>query len=101
MFPDSKHNNEEDGIPQSEAFDLAPYPTDWGALQQFEKFLKGEAEFSAAGFHAYRRFDHLAGYLRGLAGALNYKLIWGGDWDNDFIMNDQKFHDLGHFELEE
>lgn len=100
MYPNSCHNKtDERGLPESWAFDIAPYPMNWEALQKFERFLKGEDEFSAEGFQLYRRYDHMAGYLRGYAGLANTLLRWGGDWDGDFLMNDQTFNDLGHFEL--
>lgn len=72
-FPDGKHNE----LP-SMAVDAAPYPVDW----------KDE-----------RRFKHFAGYVQGVAMMMGLDLRWGGDWDQDFDMNDQSFNDLVHFEL--
>ena len=72
-WPLSKHNTE-----PSEAFDLAPYPIDWGDS---------------------RRFDHLAGILRAIASEQGLALRWGGDWDGDFDLLEHRFLDLGHFEL--
>jgi peptidoglycan L-alanyl-D-glutamate endopeptidase CwlK len=72
-WPLSKHNPE-----PSEAFDLAPYPIDWQDPQ---------------------RFYHLAGILRAVASESGLELRWGGDWDRDFDLRDQRFMDLAHFEL--
>lgn len=74
-WPDSKHNRE-----PGEAVDVAPYPIDWSNT---------------------KRFILLGGYLLAIGKMLNIKLRWGGDWDGDFIMTDQNFHDLPHFELME
>lgn len=62
----------------SEAVDLAPYPIDWEDLD---------------------RFRYLAGYILGCAQSRGIRMRWGGDWDNDGSFKDQRFHDLGHFEL--
>lgn len=68
----------------SMAVDIAPYPID---------------------FKDIRRFDVLAGAMLSAAailkkqGAVSHDLRWGGDWDRDADLNDQKFNDLGHFEL--
>lgn len=77
-WPHSKHNKQ-----PSEAIDIAPFnskeePIDW----------------KEAG-----RFIHLGGYVRGIAETIGIPIIWGGDWDGDFFMNDQRLHDLPHFEL--
>ena len=72
-WPNSKHNK----MP-SEAVDLAPYPIDWNDV---------------------RRFYYLAGYVRGVAERLGIKVRIGADWDGDFDIKDQNFHDLPHIEL--
>ncbi len=72
-YPHSKHNKT-----PSMAVDLAPYKIDW----------------EDAG-----RFKLLAGYLLGITVALEINIIWGGDWNGDFNMKNQRFHDLPHFEL--
>jgi peptidoglycan LD-endopeptidase CwlK len=69
----SKHNY----LP-SLAVDVAPYPIDWKNLERFRRF--GE-------------------YVLGVADSLGIKLRWGGDWDGDTDIKDQKFNDLVHFEL--
>lgn len=72
-FPQSNHN-----LKPSQAVDIAPYPIDW---------------------QDWRRFDFLAGYVKGIASQMGVELRWGGDWDSDNEMADQTFHDLPHFEL--
>jgi len=72
------------------AVDVAPYPVLWPD----EKGITNvEAE------HRLKRFHVFAGFVLGIATAQNLDLIWGGDWDSDWIYNDQKFHDLPHFEI--
>ena len=74
--------------PLSTAVDVAPYPID------FKNQSKARA-----------RFYFLAGYFfqasKTLFDAVDItpKLIWGGNWDNDFDFEDQTFDDLPHFEL--
>ncbi|GAG46371.1 unnamed protein product, partial [marine sediment metagenome] len=58
--------------------DLAPWPIDW---------------------NDQRRFDHLAGILRAIASDHGLEIKWGGDWDGDFNLLEERFLDLGHFEL--
>ena len=71
-WPKSRHNSK-----PSLAVDAAPYPIDW-----FDR----------------ERFVHFAGFVRGVAYAKGYIIRWGGDWDSDFDLQDQKFMDLVHFE---
>jgi len=42
---------------------------------------------------------YLAGYVKGLARAMGFKIRWGGDWDSDNIFDDQTFFDIPHFEI--
>ncbi len=74
-WPRSKHNT----VP-SLAVDAAPFPVDWSSR---------------------RRFDHFAGVVRGVAAQLGIRVRWGGDWNGNFDPDDQTFHDLPHFELEQ
>ena len=46
-----------------------------------------------------KRFYHLAGIVRAKAHDLSIIVRWGGDWDGDFDLDDQKFMDLAHYEL--
>lgn len=75
-WPDSKHNHY-----PSLAVDLQPYPRPlhdsklWGAL------------------------GYLAGKGERIAEELGITLRWGGDWDRDGDLTDQKFDDLFHWEI--
>lgn len=48
---------------------------------------------------------HFGGYIRGIADmlkkydAINNDIIWGNDWDDDFILDDQTFYDAVHFQI--
>lgn len=39
------------------------------------------------------------GYVKGVAQQMGITIRWGGDWDGDNDVNDQRFNDLVHFEL--
>jgi len=71
-WPLSNHN----GKP-SNAVDVAPYPVDWEDRERFLMF---------------------GGYVLGIAKGLEVKLRWGGDWNQDTQVKDNKFDDLPHFE---
>ena len=45
------------------------------------------------------QLSHFAGYVKAVAEALEIKIRWGGDWDNDNDLSDNNFGDLYHFEL--
>lgn len=72
-WPNGKHNS----LP-SRAVDVAPYPVNW--------------EDTA-------RFHYFAGFVLGIATILGVPLRWGGDWNGDNQVKDNKFDDLVHFEL--
>lgn len=82
-YPKSKHNST-----PSMAVDAAPYPIQWNNKKRFYHF---------AGFvsSTYRML------VESGACASGYKLIWGGDWDNDNNLDDQTFMDLVHFQIVE
>lgn len=40
-----------------------------------------------------------AGIVKGIAHKRGIKIRWGGDWNGNNILSDQKFNDLVHFEL--
>lgn len=73
-YPHGKHN----AFP-SKAVDIAPYPVDWNNRE---------------------RFAFLAGIMLATAKSMQIRLRWGGDWDRNGEMSDNKFDDLVHFELE-
>lgn len=78
-FPESKHNQQ-----PSMAVDVVPYPIDWNDTN---------------------RMRYFAGFVNGTArsfykqGTIKHQVRWGGDWDKDTQVNDNKFQDLPHFEL--
>jgi len=74
-WPKSKHNSE-----PSAAVDAAPYPIDWEDRERFHFF---------------------AGFVKGIAAGIGIEIRWGGDWDSDTEVKDNRFDDLPHFELVE
>lgn len=72
-FPCSQHNR----LP-SRAVDVAPYPIEWDNLE---------------------RFYYFAGFVRGTAYKQGITIRWGGDWDSDTKVHDQKLMDLPHYEV--
>lgn len=76
-WPDSNHNQ----LP-SLAVDVGPYlpriKIPWDRPEQFYFF---------------------AGKVIVKARQLGIKVRWGGDWDGDRDLKDQRFHDLPHWEL--
>jgi|TARA_R100000750_G_C2329627_1_gene89640 peptidoglycan L-alanyl-D-glutamate endopeptidase CwlK len=72
-FPWGKHNK----MP-SIAVDVIPYPIDWEDRE---------------------RMSYFAGYVVGIAKMKGIVLRWGGDWDRDTQLKDNKFDDLVHFEI--
>lgn len=82
-WPHSKHNHpdhpeQEVDLPIARAVDIAPYPIAWNDTE---------------------RFVYLAGWVMAIAALKGIKLRWGGDWDSDTQVKDEKFRDFGHFEL--
>lgn len=71
-WPDSKHNKK-----PSDAADVIPYPVDWEDTNRMRLF---------------------AGFVLGIAISMGIRLRWGGDWDQDTQVKDNKFNDLPHFE---
>lgn len=65
---------------KGKAVDLAPYPIDWDDREMFH---------------------YMGGMLRGLGKAMGVNIRWGGDWDSDGDINDNKFDDLVHVEIKD
>lgn len=42
---------------------------------------------------------HFGGVVRGVAVMLGIEVRWGGDWDSDYDLHDQRLMDLCHFEV--
>tara|TARA_R100000458_G_C8271043_1_gene245774 strand:+ start:953 stop:1342 length:390 start_codon:yes stop_codon:yes gene_type:complete len=72
-YPNGRHNR----YPSS-AVDVTPYPVDWEDRERQTLF---------------------AGFVIGVASQMGIKLRWGGDWDMDFQVVDNRFDDFPHFEL--
>ena len=72
-YPDGRHNRQ-----PSSAVDVTPYPVDWEDRERQTLF---------------------AGFVIGVASQMNINLRWGGDWDQDFQVVDNRFDDFPHFEL--
>jgi peptidoglycan L-alanyl-D-glutamate endopeptidase CwlK len=82
-WPKGKHNHpdypeDEVSEPIARAVDIAPYPISWSDTERFVLF---------------------AGFILGIASQLGVGLRWGGDWDRDTQVKDERFRDWGHFEL--
>ena len=74
-YPMGRHNSK-----PSRAVDVAPYPIDWDDRERFHLF---------------------SGFVLGLARGMGITLRWGGDWNMNFEVDDNKFDDFPHFELKE
>ena len=72
-YPNGRHNAD-----PSYAVDVTPYPVDWKDRERQTLF---------------------AGYVIGVAQGMGIDLRWGGDWDQDFQVSDNKFDDFPHFEI--
>ena len=72
-YPKGRHNSN-----PSNAADVTPYPVDWSDRERQTLF---------------------AGFVLGIAKSMDIDLRWGGDWDQDFQVQDNKFDDFPHFEI--
>lgn len=79
-WPNGKHNS----LP-SIAVDVAPYYIDSPHVRWNKESLY--------------RWYYFAGIVKGIAVKMNIPIRWGGDWDMDTYVRDQRFNDLPHFEL--
>lgn len=90
----SKHNK----IP-SEGVDASPWPIpeNWGAIKdkKLRDILKEHPELTGKVIQKFRFF---AFYFIGVGAGMGIKIRWGGDWDMDKDIEDQKFNDLIHLE---
>ena len=87
-WPNSKHNK----LP-SPAMDVIPYPDDWDDRERFTML----AGMMLATADQIAREDARAAGLT----APTWTLRWGGDWDRDTQVNDNKWDDLAHYEIVE
>ena len=71
---------------QGMAVDIAPYPIDWDARDDFH---------------------YLGGFVLGIACKMGINVRWGGDWSSSSLAKEQRttkdnsFDDLVHFEIKE
>ena len=71
---------------QGKAVDIAPYPIDWKARDDFH---------------------YLGGFVLGVASKMGIDVRWGGDWSDSSLSKnarttkDNNFDDLVHFEIKE
>tara|TARA_R110000824_G_scaffold9859_10_gene43689 strand:- start:20569 stop:20961 length:393 start_codon:yes stop_codon:yes gene_type:complete len=72
-YPRGRHNSY-----PSRAVDVTPYPVDWNDRERQTLF---------------------AGFVIGIARSMDIRLRWGGDWDMDFKVMDNRFDDFPHFEI--
>ena len=72
-YPNGRHNSS-----PSKAVDVTPYPVDWEDRERQTLF---------------------AGFVIGIGRSMGYNLRWGGDWDMDFQVMDNRFDDFPHFEI--
>tara|TARA_B100001939_G_scaffold53868_1_gene43042 strand:- start:7129 stop:7530 length:402 start_codon:yes stop_codon:yes gene_type:complete len=69
---------------QGKAVDIAPYPIDWNARDDFH---------------------YLGGFVLGVAASMGVNIRWGGDWSSSSLKQEQRttkdnsFDDLVHFEI--
>ena len=74
-YPESAHNK----IP-SRAVDIVPYPT---------------------GYESAHMMAFVAGFVMATAKEMDIEICWGGDWDGNYTLDDEKFRDYWHFELKD
>jgi|TARA_R100001530_G_scaffold25680_2_gene20735 peptidoglycan L-alanyl-D-glutamate endopeptidase CwlK len=72
-YPKGRHN-----ATPSLAVDVCPYPIDWGDRERFHLF---------------------AGFVLGIAKSMDIDLRWGGDWNQNWEVDDNKFDDFPHYEV--
>jgi len=82
-WPDSNHNK----LP-SNAIDAVPYPIKWNDPDPKVREVY------------WRQMAHFAGHVQAVAWhKFGVNLRWGGDWDKDFSLMDNRFNDYPHFEI--
>ena len=72
-YPNGRHNAN-----PSLAVDVTPYPVDWEDRERQTLF---------------------AGFVLGIANSMGIKIRWGGDWNMDFHVQDNKCDYFPHFEI--
>lgn len=75
QWPNGRHNQN-----PSLAIDVVPSPIKWEDANQMRVF---------------------AGFVLGVATMMGVPLRWGGDWDRDWDVAENRFNDFPHFEIKE
>ncbi len=99
-WPNGKHNDY-----PSKAVDVAPYippyGTIFGSLKQLEEMMSSKnVTKTQANAFVVKSYARLIGTIEAIAYLNNINIRVGIDWDGDYDLLDQSFHDLGHIELE-
>lgn len=98
-WPHGKHNK----FP-SNAVDVAPYIKPYGYIfgnrdQIRDMMVRNNVSKVEAYNFVLKSYGRLIGVMETIAHQRNIPIRLGIDWDGDFDMLDQDFHDLGHLEL--
>jgi len=94
-FGDSPHNYGE-----SLAVDVVPYPVKWDGEQDVLRLVRnGQHAEALAALHNLERMVYFAGQVKGIATMMGIDITWGGDWNRDTHLSDNRFDDMPHFEL--
>jgi hypothetical protein len=94
-----------DPLEKSRAVDVVPYPIDWAFEKNIIRYvgvgLGRTKKLDMNVVHNIERWFKFGGKVLGIAQQMGIPLIWGGDWDGDNCMSDQRFDDLPHFQLKD
>ena len=95
-YPDSNHNKKPDEK-YVYAVDAVPYPVQWPDLDKVRKnpTIENLTEFKIR----VARLYYFSGYVRAKAKALGIPIRQGSDWNMNFVIRDQNFHDVPHIEI--
>jgi len=73
-------------VAEGRAVDALPSPVEFAALERGERL-------------AIIKVGIFAGWVLKTAHCMGIKLRWGGDWNRNWNVRDQKFNDWPHYEL--
>lgn len=98
-WPHGNHNSY-----PSKAVDIAPYIKPYGLIfghkeQIKEMMYRNNVSKQEANNFVLKSYARLIGFIEAVAKQKEINIRVGIDWDGDFDMLDQNFHDLGHWEL--
>ena len=81
------------------AADVAPYPLKWPDGKLRKLALAGDPGAMGEYVKQIAMWYCFGGYVMGRADSMGIPIRWGADWDGDWVITDQTFDDLPHFEL--